>query len=102
MKHFLLVYELAPDYLERRAQFRDEHLRKAWASHANGEMLLGGALNDPTDTALLMFGGETPEAAERFAKSDPYVLNGLVKSWRVRQWTTVLGAWAATPVHPAE
>jgi uncharacterized protein YciI len=29
--------------------------------------------------------------AERFAKNDPYVLNGLVKQWRVREWTTVLG-----------
>ena len=64
------------------------------------ELLLGGALQDPLDTALLMFRGESPEVAERFAKSDPYVLNGLVKSWKVREWTTVIGEWAATPVRP--
>lgn len=100
MKHFLLFYELSADYLERRAQFRDEHLRKAWAANAQGDLLLGGALADPADTAILMFRGETPDVAETFAKTDPYVLNGLVKSWRVRQWTTVLGEWAATPVRP--
>ena len=34
---------------------------------------------------------ELPEIAEDFAKADPYVLNGLIKSWRVREWTTVVG-----------
>ena len=101
MNHYLLFYTLSDDYMERRGQFRDEHLRKAWASHAHGDMLLGGALAEPADTALLMFRGESPAAAEEFAKTDPYVLNGLVKSWRVRQWTTVLGEWAATPVRPS-
>lgn len=101
MKHFLLFYDLSDDYLERRAQFRDEHLRKAWAANANGDLLLGGALSEPADTAILMFRGETSAVAEQFAKTDPYVLNGLVKQWRVRQWTTVLGEWAATPVRPA-
>jgi len=101
VKHFLLFYDLSDDYLERRAQFRDEHLRKAWAANANGDLLLGGALSDPADTAILMFRGETSVVAEQFAETDPYVLNGLVKQWRVRQWTTVLGEWAATPVRPA-
>ncbi len=101
MKHFLLFYELSHDYMERRAEFRDAHLGKAWAAHANGQLVLGGALAEPADTALLMFRGDTPEAAESFAKSDPYVINGLVKSWRVRPWTTVVGEWAATPVHPS-
>lgn len=100
MKHFLLFYDLSDDYMERRAQFRTEHLNKAWAAHANGDLVLGGALADPADTALLMFKGESPAVAETFAKTDPYVLNGLVKSWRVRQWTTVAGEWAATPVRP--
>jgi len=38
--------------------------------------------------------------AEDFAQNDPYVQNGLVKNWRVRQWSTVVGAGAATPAHP--
>jgi hypothetical protein len=29
------------------------------------------------------------------------VLNGLVKSWRVREWTTVVGKDAARPIDPA-
>jgi len=53
------------------------------------------------DGAILLFRGDSPEVAENFAKSDPYVLNGLVKRWYVREWTTVAGEGAASPVHPA-
>jgi hypothetical protein len=28
---------------------------------------------------------------ENFAKNDPYVKNGLVKNWHIREWTTVIG-----------
>ncbi|MCM2249969.1 MAG: YciI-like protein [Geothrix sp.] len=98
--HFLLVYEVGPEYLERRAEFRNEHLALAWEAHTRGELLLGGALAEPVDTALLLFQGDSPAAAERFAAADPYVLHGLVRHWRVRPWITVAGAQAATPAHP--
>ena len=61
---------------------------------------MGGALGEPVDRALLMFKGESPKAAEDFAKADPYVLNGLIKSWVVRPWMTVVGDLAAHPVKP--
>jgi uncharacterized protein YciI len=98
MRHFLLTYELANDYLERRGVFRAEHLALAWAASERGELVLGGALEEPVDTAMLLFAGEGPEAAEAFARADPYVARGLVKAWRVRPWTTVVGAGAVTPV----
>ena len=98
--HHLLLYTLAPDYLARRTEHRDAHLALAWAAAARGELVLGGAL-EPVDMAALLFRGETPEAAEAFARADPYVLNGLVERWEVRRWTTVVGADAATPVRPA-
>ncbi len=100
MKHFLLMYELADDYLERRVTFREAHLKQAWDAAANDALVLGGALTDPVDTALLLFKGETPEAAEAFARTDPYVINGLVKSWKVREWMTVVGDQAGNPVKP--
>ncbi len=98
--HYLMTYELSPDYLERRGQFRAEHLRLAWESHERGEMVLGGALAEPADTAVILFKGESPEAAMRFAAADPYVKNGLVTRWHVRLWTTVIGKDASTPVRP--
>jgi uncharacterized protein YciI len=98
--HYLLIYDLVPDYVERRAPLRKEHLGLVWAAHDRGELLLGGVLTDPIDRAVLLFTGDSPEAARRFAEADPYVRNGLVAKWDVRQWTTVAGTMAATPVRP--
>ena len=98
MQHFILTYDLAPDYLERRGQFRAEHLALAWKAADQGALLLGGAVGDPPESALLLFSDR--DAAEAFAKSDPYVAEGLVREWRVRPWTTVVGKDAATPVRP--
>lgn len=98
--HFLLFYDAADDYLERRGEFRAEHLALAWAAHERGELVLAGAYADPVDGALLLFTGDTPKAAEDFAKTDPYVRNGLVKNWYIRAWTTVAGTNASTPVRP--
>lgn len=96
--HYLLTYDLVDDYLERRGQYRDAHLALAWQAAERGELLLAGALESPVDTAALLFDGESPAAAEAFAKADPYVVNGLVKAWRVRPWKTVVGPMASSPV----
>ena len=101
MKHYILFYDVVDDYVARRAPFRNEHLKYAWAAVGRGELVLGGALVDPIDGAVLLFKGNSPTAAETFAKADPYVLNGLVTRWRVREWHTVAGERAANPVHPA-
>lgn len=96
--HYLLIYELADDYPERRQAFRAEHLELAKRAKERGEVVLAGALAEPADKAILLFDAESPEPAERFARGDPYVKNGLVKSWEVRRWTTVIGDLASGPV----
>jgi len=100
MNHYVLIYHLGPGYLERRPEFRGEHLALAWAAAERGELLLGGAVEDPLDTAMLLFAGEGPEVAEAFAAADPYVTNGLVERWNVRRWVTVVGEGASAPVRP--
>jgi uncharacterized protein len=93
--HYILFYDVEGGYVERRAKFRAEHLDLARNAHQRGELVLAGALADPVDGAVLVF--RSGKAAEAFAQADPYVRNGLVKSWRVRQWTTVIGDGAALP-----
>jgi len=100
--HYLLFYDVTPDYLSRRGEFRREHLVHVWKSVERGEMLLGGALGDPVDAAVLLFKVESPEIIERFVRDDPYVKNGLVAKWRIRPWTTVAGEMANTPVRPED
>ena len=98
--HYLLIYHLSPDYLERRGEYRNKHLSLAWDAHKSGDLMLGGALQEPADKAYLLFEGDSPNAAEEFAKADPYVKNGLVEKWEVRPWMTVVGELAASPVKP--
>jgi uncharacterized protein YciI len=90
--HYLLFYEVVEDYANRRVPFRSAHLEHARHAVERGELLLGGALANPLDGAVLLFRGPSPAVAERFAAADPYVVNGLVPHWRVREWTTVVGA----------
>jgi uncharacterized protein YciI len=99
--HYLLFYDVSEDYASRRIAHRAEHLGLARAAAARGELLLGGALADPTDGAVLLFRGDSPRVAEAFAEADPYVRNGLVARWRVRTWTTVVGEGAAVAL-PSE
>ena len=95
-----MIYELAADYLERRGEFRGVHLKLAWEASQRGDLVLGGALADPTDRAILMFKGKSAEVALDFARTDPYVTNGLIEKWSVRPWLTVVGDAAANPVRP--
>ena len=98
--HYLLFYEAADDYLARRGQFRSIHLDLAWKAVERGELILGGAYANPVDGAVLLFKSDSPTVAENFAKVDPYVLNGLVRRWYVREWTTVAGEGSAMPIRP--
>ncbi|TCP31400.1 YciI-like protein [Sphingomonas sp. BK235] len=100
MKHYVLLMEFSEDYEARRPQFRDDHLTKAWAAVERGELVLAGALTEPLDTGLILFKAETPEPVERFAAADPYINNGLVRSWHIREWATVVGDDASHIMRP--
>ena len=90
--HYLLLYDYVENAVERRAPFREEHLTLAREALARGELLLGGALADPVDGAVLVFRADSPSAVEAFVAKDPYVASGLVTRWRIRPWTVVVGA----------
>ena len=96
--HYLLFYEVVDDYVTRRVPFRRDHVAHARAALARGEFVLGGAYANPPDGAVLLFRGSSPAVAEQFAQNDPYVLNGLVRRWWVREWTTVVGELAEHPL----
>lgn len=97
MPYFILFYETADNYVEKRAPFRAQHLELAREAHARGELLLAGALADPLDRAVLVFRAPDRQSVEDFARRDPYVLNGAVKRWEVRPWTVVIGNDPAEP-----
>jgi uncharacterized protein len=91
MPYYTLVYDFVDDFMTRRAPFREEHLGMARESYARGELVLAGALTDSPAGALLVFNCADASIVENFARNDPYVKNGVAKSWRVRPWTVVVG-----------
>ena len=91
MSYWLLIYELVDDYLERREPLRPEHLELASKAHARGDLVMAGAVADPYDQAVFVWRAKDTEIIDRFAAHDPYVRNGLVKSFRVRKWNVVIG-----------
>ncbi len=92
MNYYILNYKLADNYLQDRGQYRAEHLGMAKEASEKGQLLLGGALDEPADEAFLIFRGENDISATAFAKNDPYVKNGLIKEWTVRKWNAVIGS----------
>jgi uncharacterized protein len=102
MAYYALLYEAGDDFVQRRTPYREEHLHMAKAAHQRGELVLAGALGDPVNRALLVFHGDSPDAARNFAQNDPYVRNGLVKRWEVSPWKVVVGGDAEPIVAAAQ
>ena len=89
---YVLFYDYVEDVVEKRAPFRPDHLALANAYRERGELLMAGAFADPVDGAAFVFTVDDPAQVEAFVAADPYVANGLVPSWRIREWTVVIGA----------
>jgi len=92
MNYYALMYDVVDDYVTRRTQYREEHLRLANEANKRGELPLGGAFTDPPNKTLLIFYVNDKSVIEDFVKHDPYVVNGLVKRWEIRHWNVVIGA----------
>jgi uncharacterized protein YciI len=95
MRIGVLHYSYVPDILARRPPFRASHLALARQMTEQGQMMLGGAYEEPVDGGLLVF--TSAEAAAGFAAQDPYVLNGLVTRYTVRTCNVVTGTLYKPP-----
>lgn len=91
MKYFLLFYEVAERFAEKRLPHRGAHLAAVDAAHSRGDLLLAGAYGDPPSGAALLFRVKTLDDVRAFAEADPYVTNGLVVSWKIEPWHVVIG-----------
>jgi uncharacterized protein YciI len=89
--YFILFYKTVENYIEKRVPLRNAHLALVKDAYYKGQLVMAGALADPPDGAVLIFKGDGPEGAEEFVKNDPYIKNGLITEWSIRQWTVVIG-----------
>lgn len=90
--HFILTYRTVDRFNDRKMRFRKKHLDLVQEYFDKGELIMGGALLEPNDSALMIFQCEKAEDVEAFVKKDPYFTNGLVKSYEIRIWSVAIGA----------
>jgi uncharacterized protein len=89
MPYYALFYDTVDNFVERRQPHRQAHLALIDAAYRDGRIVLAGALKP--SGALIVFRTDDVAEVERFATLDPYVANGLVSDWRVREWAVVVG-----------
>ena len=84
---YVMFYETAPGGLEKARTHYPAHRARLEAFHARGSLLMAGPWVNPTDGAMGIF--TSREAAEEFIGEDPFILNGVVGSWTIREWSEV-------------
>lgn len=86
----VVLYASAPDVLSRAPAHFPAHKARLDEFHARGELLLVGTFGDPQEQgSMAIF--TTREAAEAFVADDPFVLNGVVRAWEIREWNELYG-----------
>ena len=80
---YVVLYDAATDMDRARAVF-PAHRAKWQECVARGELLMIGPFTDPRHGAMGVF--STREAAEAFVRADPFILEGVVKKWELREW----------------
>jgi uncharacterized protein len=84
---YVLFYEAAAD-MSRAREIFPAHRAKWQEFVARGQLLMIGPFTDPRQGAMGVF--TTRAAAEEFVQVDPFVLEGVVKKWELREWREAL------------
>lgn len=79
--------------MELRAPHRKAHLDLVSLSMNSGDILMGGALADPPDKAVIIWKTDNISTVEEFVKNDPYYINGVVTSYTIRPWVVVINKY---------
>jgi uncharacterized protein YciI len=86
---YVLFYEPADDIASKAPEHFPAHSARLDEFHSHGTLLMVGSFGNPQEEgSMAVF--TSREAAEEFATGDPFVLNGVVRNWYVRDWDEVL------------
>lgn len=77
-------YEMAPGALPKVMEYFPAHRARLDDFHTRGLLIAAGPLGNPPNGAMGIF--TTREGAEEFIEGDPFVVNGLVSSWKLVEW----------------
>lgn len=88
MPKYVLFYESSSDVLAKAPLYLEKHCERWKEFNTRGLLLMVGPFGNPQEGAMGIF--TTREAAEEFVEGDPFVLNGVVSKWYVREWNEAL------------
>jgi uncharacterized protein YciI len=82
---YVLLYESADDALTKAPAHFEAHSARGREFHERGSLVAYGPFGDPqAEGSMAVF--TTREAAEEFAREDPFVTGGVVRDWQIREW----------------
>jgi len=88
-KMYVVLYESADDVVSKAPAHFQAHKARLDQFHARGDLLMVGTFGDPqNEGSMAVFA--TRESAEEFIAGDPFVLNGVVAKWHLREWNEIL------------
>jgi uncharacterized protein len=86
---YVLFYASADDVLSRAPAHFPAHKARLDEFHARGDLLMVGTFGDPQEQgSMAIFASRA--AADAFVEGDPFVLNGVVRGWEIREWNESL------------
>ena len=86
---YVLFYESADDVLSKAPSHFPAHQARLEEFHARGDILMVGTFGDPQEQGSMAIFA-TRAAADAFVEGDPFVLNGVVRRWEIREWNEAL------------
>jgi uncharacterized protein YciI len=88
VQRYVVFYESADGVMSKAPPVYPRHLARLNEFHDRGDLLLVGTFGDPqAEGSMAVFGSR--EAAEEFVRDDPFVNEGVVKAWTLREWDEV-------------
>jgi uncharacterized protein len=82
---YVLLYESADNVMEKAPLHFGAHSARGQAFHERGSLIAYGPFGDPqAQGSMAVF--TSREAAEEFVREDPFVLNGVIRDWQIREW----------------
>ena len=87
---FETFYDSLDDAIAKAPDVVAAHQARSQELHDHGTLLMSGAfLNNQQEKLRTMAVLTTREAAEKYARGDPFVLNGMVSTWSIRVWANM-------------
>ena len=93
--YYVVFFETKYTSLEEARKNASEemnaHLIRSKQFHDQGKLLLSGAfLDNPGEPVCTMGVLSSYEAADEYARGDPFLLQGMVNKWTIRKWANML------------